>query len=426
MSRLQSLVPRLPREVWFLELGVVVNAVGTGMVLPFQVIYLHLVRGFSLPLSGAITATWAFTALVAGFFGGALADRIGPRSTATVAMLTIGAGYGSFAFVERPWQGFACTVVAGMGSGVAAPSLAGLVAVAAGRESRHIAYSVQFAATNLGFAVGAALAGALANVHSLRSFQAIFLLDLVSCVSFAVVLLRLPSGRAARIEPGRERGSYRRLLAYRSVLALAGLTAVLGAAGLAVYEVGLPIFAVQTAHLGTGIVGIFFLANSVAIVLTQLPIAAALRGRRRLHGLALGALLWALAWGLVELAGLAPRSAAPACICAALLFAGGESLVVGIQSNLVIDLVPEEIRGRALAVVVNSFGVGLTLGPPLVGFVLGRAPLVLWPAAGGILLCAALAFVALERVVPVSARRIPRESTPEAPEVSPRLVALEA
>ena len=134
-------------------------------------------------------------------------------------MLTIGAGYGSFAFVERPWQAFACTVVAGMGSGVAAPSLAGLVAVAAGRESqRHIAYSVQFAATNLGFAVGAALAGALTNVHSLRSFQAIFLLDLVSCLAFAVVLSRLPSGRAARDEPVRQSGSYRRLLAYRSVL----------------------------------------------------------------------------------------------------------------------------------------------------------------------------------------------------------------
>ena len=76
-------LPRLPREVWFLELGVVVNAVGTGMVLPFQVIYFHLVRGFSLPLSGGITATWAFTALAAGFFGGALADRVGPRATAT-------------------------------------------------------------------------------------------------------------------------------------------------------------------------------------------------------------------------------------------------------------------------------------------------------------------------------------------------------
>jgi len=420
-------LPRLPREVWFLELGVVVNAVGTGMVLPFQVIYLHVVRGFSLPLSGGITATWAFTALVAGFFGGALADRVGPRATATGAVLTIGAGYGSLAFVERPWQAFVCTVVAGIGSGTAAPSLAGLVAVAAGRESqRHIAYSVQFAATNLGFAVGAALAGALTNVHSLRSFQAIFLLDLVSCLAFAVVLSRLPSGRAARDEPVRQSGSYRRLLAYRSVLALAGLTAVLGAAGLAVYEVGLPVFAVQTAHLSTGLVGVFFLANSVTIVLTQLPIAAALRGRRRLHGLALGALLWALAWGLVELAGLSPRSATPACLCAALLFAGGESLVVGIQSNLVVDLVPAEIRGRALALVVNSFGVGLTIGPPLVGFILGRAPLALWPAAGGILVGASIAFVALERAIPDSARRIPRDATAEEPEPAPRLVALEA
>ena len=42
---LRSLDPRLPREVYVLELGALVNAFGNGVVLPFLLIYLHNVRG---------------------------------------------------------------------------------------------------------------------------------------------------------------------------------------------------------------------------------------------------------------------------------------------------------------------------------------------------------------------------------------------
>ena len=53
---LRSLDPRLPRSVWILNTGGLLNAVGTGMAYPFVVIYLHNVRGFSLGISGLIVA----------------------------------------------------------------------------------------------------------------------------------------------------------------------------------------------------------------------------------------------------------------------------------------------------------------------------------------------------------------------------------
>ena len=53
---LRSLDPRLPRSVWILNTGGLMNALGTGMAYPFVVIYLHNVRGFSLGISGLIVA----------------------------------------------------------------------------------------------------------------------------------------------------------------------------------------------------------------------------------------------------------------------------------------------------------------------------------------------------------------------------------
>src|SRR3954451_11691939 len=53
---LRSLDPRLPRPVYVLELGALVNAFGNGVALPFLLIYLHNVRGISFGLAGSAAA----------------------------------------------------------------------------------------------------------------------------------------------------------------------------------------------------------------------------------------------------------------------------------------------------------------------------------------------------------------------------------
>ena len=63
MTYFRSLDPLLPRQVWLVEAGGVVNSLGNGIVFPFIVIYLHNVRGISfaaagLPSPRALSAPW--------------------------------------------------------------------------------------------------------------------------------------------------------------------------------------------------------------------------------------------------------------------------------------------------------------------------------------------------------------------------------
>src|SRR5262249_15997543 len=44
----------LSRELWLVQIGILLNALGWGAVLPFEVIYLHEGRGFSLETAGVV------------------------------------------------------------------------------------------------------------------------------------------------------------------------------------------------------------------------------------------------------------------------------------------------------------------------------------------------------------------------------------
>src|SRR5438067_2308537 len=54
----------LPRPVLVLQGGNALNYFGTGLILPFEIIYLHAVRGFSTATAGLVLATVMGTAAV--------------------------------------------------------------------------------------------------------------------------------------------------------------------------------------------------------------------------------------------------------------------------------------------------------------------------------------------------------------------------
>ena len=121
MGFLRSLNPQLPRSVQTLQVGGLANAFGNGIVLPFTFIYLHNVRGIGLGTIGLILATNAAVSLVAGPVTGTLVDRIGGKRLLAASLFFLAAGYGGYAFVHHPWQGFATAAVTGIGNGAEEP-----------------------------------------------------------------------------------------------------------------------------------------------------------------------------------------------------------------------------------------------------------------------------------------------------------------
>src|SRR6476659_4371478 len=225
VSYFRGLDPRLPRAVWALELGGVINAFGNGFVYPFLFIYLHNVRGFALGVSGLIVATNAGVALVTGAPAGAAADRLGAKRTLGASLALLATAFALSPLVRTPWHAFCLAALVGLANGVFWPSYHTLIAAITPADRLHAGYALQRVSTNLGFGIGGALAGLIAVSARPGTFTALFLVDAATYALFLALPARVPPGRAA---PRRtmEPVGYRSVLRDRLFLALLGLNIV--------------------------------------------------------------------------------------------------------------------------------------------------------------------------------------------------------
>jgi len=406
---LKSLDPRLPRDVYVLQVGGLLNAFGNGVVLPFLIIYLHNVRGISLGLAGLAAATQSATALASGFFGGTLSDRVGPKRVLIVALCVMTVAFALMPLIRTPWHAFAVYVVWGAGSGSFWPSQSALLAGLTPPQRRSPAYALQRLPMNLGAAIGGVPAGLVASVAHPSSFTVLFLVNCATYVAYMVVLLRV---RSPELHPERSHGSWLAVMRDRTFLAYSALNAAFMTAAISLMIELLPAFGKNVTHVSEQEVGIIFALDAIGIVLFQLPVAKLVQGRRRMRGLAAMGVVWAAALLIVWAAGAwtTATAAAAALAGAMLVFSIGECLHGAIHAPLGVDLAPPQLVGRYLALSSLSWQVGWIIGPAAGGFMLGHAPLALWPAAAGVNLACAACALALERRLPERVRITPAEA----------------
>ena len=405
-----SLAPRLPRDVYVLEAGALVNAFGNGVVLPFLLIYLHDVRGIPFGLAGSAAAVQSVAALASGFLGGTLSDRLGPKRVLLGALLVMTVAFGLMPLIRSALDAFLIYSLWGIGSGSFWPSQSAMLAGLTPAGKRAPAYGLQRLAMNVGVALGGVAAGSIAVVGDPGSFTVLFAIDCVTFLAYFAVLTRV---RAPELHSEHAGGSWREVLQDRVFTRFTLLNAAFMTAGISLAVEILPAFGKNVAHINEREVGVVFAMDSVAIVLFQLPVVKLAEGRSRMRGLALMGVLWAGSLLGIGAAGAWTSATAAFVIFAGamLVFAVGECLHGAIQAPLSVDLAPPRLVGRYLAASSISWQIGWIVGPAAGGFLLQHRPLLLWPVAAGANLVFAAAALRLERSLPDGVRRTPHAET---------------
>jgi len=411
----------LSRPVLILQAGDALNYFGYGLVLPFEIIYLHQIRGFSTSTAGLVLAATMGTSAIVTPPTGALLDRYSAKAFVVAASLASTVGYAGFAYVDRPWQGFACSIVSGAGLGAAGTASRTLLIRLVKPEQRAAAFALNRVAGNFGIGAGATVAGFIvASAQQLSTFQILYFFDAITFAAFAlIVLAAVPSPRAEITTPADANGTgFRAVARDRLFLTVIGLNIVLVVVGHTFFSNILPPFAKAHTPVGPAEIGIIFLINTSFVVIAQIPAVRVVARMRRTHAFAATSALFAVALLAVLPATLvhSELAATSLLVGVAIVFATGEIAHILVLGPLVSDMAPAHLLGRYLSLYSLTFTGSLALGPAIGGFLLQTNPDAIW---WGGALAAVLAGVVLLRLgdrIPDSLHEAPSRlaSAPEA------------
>ena len=191
-------VSGLPREFWWLWTSTLVNRLGA-FVSTFMALYLTLDRGYSATYAGLVASLHGLGGVVSSIGSGVLTDRIGRRPTLLIAQSSTAASVALLGFMHGPLAIAGVAFLVGMASNASRPAVQAMMADIVRPEDRVRAFSLNYWAINLGFAISSMAAGFIAEV----SYRAGFLLEAGMTAACAVVVfLRLPESRPSVVTDG--------------------------------------------------------------------------------------------------------------------------------------------------------------------------------------------------------------------------------
>ncbi|MFF7777522.1 MFS transporter [Streptomyces tanashiensis] len=374
--------------------ALVTDAVGSGLLQPFLLLYAVQVLHLSVAQAGLAMTVGLMAALATVPLLGRWIDQ-GARSTAAaatilirvlgVAVLLAGSALGA-----TPLVGF--TVAAtflGIGTQCWPAAHAALVATVAEERLLDGALAAGRAVRNAGLGVGALLAGAATTggPGALRLLAAVNALGYLVAAGL-VFTLRIRgvaltgTAPAADSRPGRRGGV--------TVLDVANLPY---AFNFNVLEVALPAFLVTTLHASAAWSAGIFVSNTVLVVLCQVAVVAWLARLGRRTAMAAAGVVLAASYLGFWLAGLVGGvGAAVGVALMSVVLTLGEIMYTGSATALVIATSPPDRLGAALARFQLSSGIGQAISPAVLTALLSIDSAALWLPLAVATLLGALAF----------------------------------
>jgi MFS family permease len=410
---------------------VVLEFFGTGLVLPFHVVYLHEVRDFALSDVGLLLGLPPLMGLLVVGPGGTAIDRFGARRIQLGVLSLMVVGDTTLAFAtSRPVAALALSLN-GIAFGMSWPAWQSMVASVIPTELRQRYFGVNFTLLNLGIGIGGVIGGLFVDVSDVRTFQTIYLADAASYLPALLLLLgplRHIAGKVERSATGDAAPmSYLAVLRSPAMATMTLLSFVSSFVGYSQLNTGLPAYARGIGEVSTRALGLAFAANTLVIVLLQLIVLQRIEGKRRTRVIAVMGVVWAGSWLLLGLSGLVPGTVGATILvtgCAA-VFAFGETLLQPTIPALVNDLAPDHLRGRYNALSSGSFQLAAVIAPPISGILIGHAlgDVYIGLLVVGCLVCGLVAIARLESQLDPQVNGIREDETSVDGEITPPVVS---
>ncbi|MDX3386623.1 MFS transporter [Streptomyces niveiscabiei] len=398
-------VSGLPREFWWLWTSTLVNRLGA-FVATFMALYLTLDRGYSASYAGLVASLHGLGGVVSSLAGGVMADRLGRRPTLLIAQLSTAFSVALLGFMTDPVAIAGVAFLVGAASNASRPAVQAMMADIVRPEDRVRAFSLNYWAINLGFAVSSAGAGLIAEV----SYLAGFLIEAgMTFVCAIVVFLKLPESRPApKAQEAGEDVSLSTVVRDRRFMSLVGLSFLVAL----IFQqgaVGLPV-AMGEAGFSPADYGTAIAVNGVLIVVLQIPVTRFIEHRDPVRLLVISSALAGYGFGLTAFAGSVGVFALTVCV-----WTLAEIVNAPTQTGLVVRFSPTQGRGRYQGMYTLSWSAAALIAPLMSGLVIDRLGADwLWGVCAVVGTVAGAGYWMLLRRIPAEAKAVEAGAEPKA------------
>ena len=406
-----TLLRRLPPTVRVLIAGALVNRLG-GFIGPYLAIVLRREFHLSPYQLGLLLTCYGAGSLVSILVGGVVADRLGRRLALLVSLLGGGALACAMGFAPSIRVFIPLLVLFGFVADLYRPAASSIIGDLLPPAQRAVGFAGLRTAINLGFAVGMAVGGVLAD----WSWRAMFIGDGVTTILYGlIVYFFVPETRPAASEAperpplarnesalalelgglsGPPRPPASGISPWRDPVCLQlALASFAFALAFHTNVTALPLTITVTAGYPAPVYGCLVGLNGLLIVLFEMSATDALRRFRRLRVAALGMLFVGVGYGIT---GFVMHWAW--FLLTVVLWTAGEILSAPQKLAFIADWAPAESRGRYLSLIQATWSLATAVNPilflPLYARLGERA---FWPLVAVVTLPGCLLLLHLDR-----------------------------
>lgn len=326
------------------------------MVVPFMTLYLTS-TGYSVAEAGFVFGLFGAGAFAGAWLGGKLTDKIGfyPVQLFTLTM----GGILFFVLGQMNTYPLICmfTFLLSFVNEAFRPANSTAIAFYSKEENRTRSYALNRLAINLGWAVGSAVGGILADIN----YELLFWVDGFTNISAAAALwlfLKPVSHKpAAATTPGKT--VHLSAMADKKYISFVLITMLFACCFFQLFN-NLPVFFKKEMHFSETFIGILMASNGVIIALVEMVLIYKLERRNRnMFYITIGVTLVGIAFLILHI----PANAAIVAASMIVIVTFGEILSMPFMNSYWVSRTQPGNRGQYAALYTMAWSAAQTLGP---------------------------------------------------------------
>ncbi len=349
----------LSNEIWLLGLIMFINRAGA-MILPFMTLYLTKEFDYTLADAGWIMAAFGGGSVVGAYIGGQLTDRYGYYYIQLVALLGSAVFSLLLLWADSFWMIWIIVFLFSMLADSLRPANSVAIASFSKVENRTRSFSLMRFAVNLGYAVGPAVAGAVAEYFG---YSWIFIINTITSLIAAIILFKYLPYNTDHVPATKNEQTDLGISAYKDwpYIKFIILTTVWAILFFQLFT-SVPVYWSKELGLSEGNIGQLLALNGLIIVLIEMPIIRRIEHiTKYMEMIALGSIMLILSFIMLG-SGIQWVSFA---ILFIVFITFAELFAMPFMINYAVSRPADSRRGQYMALYSISYGIANIVAPVL-------------------------------------------------------------